>query len=206
MGRRLATTVVLLATALFSGCATTGLQSGQTVYLGDLGGAPIARDQPHKRETSLPDTTSYWDGDGVTGSPSITIDLGEQRALFYKGGELVGVSAISTGREGYNTPAGNFKLTQKDIDHRSNLYGDYVDSEGNVVMGDIGVNTHKAPPGTHFLGAPMFYFMRVHGAVGMHAGFLPGYAASHGCIRMPSKMAKTFYDNAPSGTPIRVTY
>src|SRR4029453_19612865 len=76
------------------------------------------------------DTVSYWDGDNVNGSPSVKISLGEQRAYFYKGGALVGVSQLSTGREGLNTPIGTYKIIQKDKDHVSSLFGDYVDSSG----------------------------------------------------------------------------
>ncbi len=74
------------------------------------------------------DNVSYWDGDGVPGKPSIKISLGEQRAYFYKSGKLVGISQLSTGREGQNTPVGQFKIIQKDLDHVSSLYGDYVDA------------------------------------------------------------------------------
>src|ERR1700756_1382106 len=56
---------------------------------------------------------SYWDGDGVTGHPSIKIDLESQRAYFYKGKQMVGVSIVSTGREGYDTPPGDFRVIQK---------------------------------------------------------------------------------------------
>ena len=73
---------------------------------------------------------SYWDGDGVTGHARIKIDLDSQRAYFYKGNKMVGVSVVSTGREGYNTPPGEFRVIQKDVNHASSLYGDYVDHSG----------------------------------------------------------------------------
>ncbi len=151
------------------------------------------------------DNVSFWDGDGVTGSPRIHIDLREQRAYFYKGNQLVGVSLISSGREGYRTPSGNFKIIQKNANHRSNLYGDYVDAAGNVVKKDVGIKRDPQPPGTRFLGAEMPYFLRIHGGVGMHAGFLPGYPASHGCIRLPKQMAQIFFNNVTYGTPVTVT-
>jgi len=98
------------------------------------------------------DTVSYWDGDNVNGSPSVKISLGEQRAYFYKAGVLVGVSQLSTGREGLNTPAGNYKIIQKDKDHVSSLFGDYVDSSGKVVVPNIDIKKDPKPPGTHFQG------------------------------------------------------
>lgn len=170
-----------------------------TQYLGGVyGTGAVASSAPQ-------DSVSYWDGDGVSGSPSIKIRLSEQKAYFYKGGELVGVSQLSTGREGTSTPTGTFKVTQKDKDHVSNLYGDYVDDAGNVVVPNVGVKTDPKPPGTKFRGAPMPYFMRIHGGVGLHAGYLPGYPASHGCIRMPEFMAENFFNAVSEGTPVTVT-
>ena len=142
----------------------------------------------------------------MNGSPSIVIDLGSQQALFYKGGQMVGMSPISSGREGYGTPTGRFSIVQKNRDHVSNLYGDYVDSAGNVVVRNVGVMEDPRPPGTSFRGAPMPYFMRIHNGVGMHAGYLPGVPDSHGCIRMPKEMAQVFFANAPSGTPVMVRH
>lgn len=192
--------IALLLVAL-SGCASYDrrLTSSSTRYLTSDGQV-----ETKPSNVGIADTVSYWDGDGVAGSPSITIDLGEQKAFFYKGGRLVGVSMISSGREGYSTPSGNFKIVQKNKDHVSNLYGDYVDSGGNVVVSNVGVKRDPKPPGASFRGAPMPYFMRIHGGVGMHAGFLPGFPASHGCIRMPERMAEIFFANVSQGTPVRV--
>lgn len=153
------------------------------------------------------DTVSYWDGDGIRGAPSIKIDLSDQKAYYFKGDELVGVAMISTGREGFDTPVGNFKITQKSKNHRSNLYGEWVDNSGNVIDDDVDVRQKPTPPaGVRFEGAPMPHFMRIHGGVGMHAGYLPGFAASHGCIRMPAHMAERFFMESPHGTPVAVTY
>ena len=82
--------------------------------------------------TAPVDNVSYWDGEGVSGKPSIKISLGEQRAYFFKGGQLVGRSSFDWS-EGLDTPAGNFRITEKDIDHASSIYGDYVDKNDNVV-------------------------------------------------------------------------
>jgi lipoprotein-anchoring transpeptidase ErfK/SrfK len=150
------------------------------------------------------DPISYWDGDGVQGNPLVIIYLNEQRAYFYKGDQLVGVSQISAGREGYDTPPGNYRIIQKDIGHVSSLYGDYVDATGNIIKKDVSVQKDPKPPGAIFKGAPMPYFMRITGGVGMHEGYLPGYPASHGCIRMPGKMAQIFFSNVNVGTPVTV--
>src|SRR5580698_6735938 len=65
------------------------------------------------------DEVSYWNGDGLLGRPAIVIDIENQRAYFSKGGQIVGVSVVSTGREGHDTPPGNFHVVDKDIDHAS---------------------------------------------------------------------------------------
>jgi hypothetical protein len=153
---------------------------------------------------AIEDTVSYWNGEGMGGRPSIKIDLGAQRAYFYRGGQLAGVSIVSTGREGHDTPPGKFHVTDKDIDHASSLYGDYVDPSGQVVVPNVQNKKDPRPPGTVFRGASMPYFLRIHGEIGVHAGYLPGYPASHGCIRIPETMAEKFYQYAPIGTPVEV--
>jgi lipoprotein-anchoring transpeptidase ErfK/SrfK len=183
---------------LVTGCAEDARFSPTTQYLGGpYGGVPAAGPR---------DTVSYWDGDQASGSPSIKISLGEQRAYFYKSGVLVGVSQLSTGREGLNTPTGSFKIIQKDKDHVSSLFGDYVDAAGNVVKANVDVQKDPKPPGTHFKGTPMPYFMRVVSGTGLHAGYLPGYPASHGCIRMPEFMAEDFFRSVSVGTPVTITH
>ena len=194
--------VGLLALLSLGACANydTRLSNNSVKYLG-TGNAII--DPATKENLAL--RKSYWDGDGVDGAPSIVINLSKQTASFYKGGKLVGVSAVSSGREGFDTPAGNYKIIQKNIDHKSNLYGDYVDASGTVVVKNVDAKKDPCPAGATFAGAPMPYFMRLtNTGVGMHQGFLPGVPDSHGCIRMPEKMVKIYWDNAPLGTPVTV--
>ena len=172
----------------------------QSQYLGGVyGNTPVSTSAPR-------DSISYWDGDNVSGKPSIKIKLNEQRAYFYKGGQLVGISQLSTGREGMGTATGSFKIIQKDQNHVSSQYGDYVDAADNVVVANVDVGKDPKPPGTHFKGAPMPYFMRIVGGTGMHAGYLPGYPASHGCIRMPEFMAENFFRSVSIGTPVTVSH
>jgi hypothetical protein len=184
---------------LVTGCGEDPRFSRNTQYLG--GGGTYGGGQ-----TGAPrDTVSYWDGDHASGSPSIKISLGEQRAYFYKSGVLVGVSQLSTGREGLNTPAGNYKIIQKDKDHASSLFGDYVDSSGKVVVANIEIKKDPKPPGTHFQGTPMPYFMRIVSGTGLHACYLTGYPASQGCIRMPVFMDENFFWSVSVGTPVTIT-
>ncbi|OYW76889.1 MAG: hypothetical protein B7Z37_06755 [Verrucomicrobia bacterium 12-59-8] len=150
------------------------------------------------------DTDSYWDGDGMSGSPSVRISLSRQRAYFYKGGELAGVSRISSGREGRDTVTGNFHIIQKDQEHSSSLFGSYLDAHGAVLQNDVDTSKDAKPKGAVYAGARMPNFMRIVGGTGMHEGYLPGYAASHGCIRMPGFMAEAFFRSVEVGTPVSI--
>lgn len=191
--------LLVLAVTCLMGCQSNDPRfNDETQYIGGY------RGRPKEKQRANFDNVSYWDGDHVKGPPSVSISLSEQKAYFYKGQELVGVSVISTGREGFDTPMGRFKFTQKDRTHKSSLYGDYVDREGNVLMKDIDNTKDRKPPGAIFDGAKMPFFMRITGGVGMHEGFLPGYPASHGCIRMPGFMAEAFFNNITLGTPVTI--
>jgi lipoprotein-anchoring transpeptidase ErfK/SrfK len=187
--------------ALLAGCATDPRMSSDTVY---LGGQRVPTVGAAEKRMNY-DNMSYWDGDHAAGPARIRLRLGEQKAYFYKGDQLVGVSIISTGREGFGTPSGTFKIQQKDRDHVSSRYGDYVDARtGEVVRKDIDRSKDPMPKGAKYDGARMPFFMRVSGGVGMHEGFLPGYPASHGCIRMPGFMAESFFRNVDVGTPVSI--
>jgi len=193
--------ILTASAALFLvGCDGDDPTMARSQYLGGVyGNTPVSTSAPR-------DTVSYWDGDGVSGKPSIKIMLAEQKAYFYKGGQLVGISQLSTGREGMGTSTGSFSIIQKDQNHVSSQYGDYVDSADNVVVANVDVGKDPKPPGAHFKGAPMPYFMRIVGGTGMHAGYLPGYPASHGCIRMPEFMAENFFRSVSVGTPVTVSH
>ena len=152
--------------------------------------------------TSLQET--MYDIRGLPpGRVAIEVDLSDQRANLYAGKELVLTAPISTGREGHDTIPGRYRVVEKDVSHRSSVYGAYV-AGGYVVQRDVDVRKDLRPPGARFVGAPMPYFLRIYGGVGMHAGYLPGYPASHGCIRMPAGAARRFYQAARVGTPVIV--
>ncbi len=96
----------------------------------------------------------------------VVVSLGSQRLFVFKDGYPWGSAPVSTGRHGHDTPVGVFPILQKSVAHRSTLYND----------------------------APMPYMQRLTwGGVAMHAGALPGYRASHGCIRLPWGFAKKLY-------------
>ncbi len=192
--------ILVVCAVSLAGCATNSSVSTNSNHLNPLlrGGTLDGK----SKESG--DGISYWDGDGVAGRPSIKISVEDQRGYFYKGNQIVGVSAVSTGREGYDTHPGKFRVMDKDIDHTSSLYGDYVDQDGQIVVQNVENKKDPKPRGTVFRGAPMPYFLRIHGGIGMHAGYLPGYPASHGCIRLPKEMAIKFFQDSPVGTPVEI--
>jgi len=96
----------------------------------------------------------------------VLISLPSQRAFVFKDGKLWDSSPVSTGRRGKRTPTGTFTILEKQVHHRSTKYDD----------------------------APMPYMQRLTwGGVALHAGHVPGYPASHGCIRMPWGFARRLY-------------
>jgi hypothetical protein len=107
----------------------------------------------------------------------IVVSLADQRLYAYHDQQLVAWSNVSSGKPGHETPTGAFSVSQKDVDHHSSLYDN----------------------------APMPFFMRLtDGGVGLHAGQLPGYPASHGCVRLPLDMARELYQRVESGTPVEI--
>lgn len=152
--------------------------------------------------TTVPELGALADR-GNTRHRRIVVNLREQKAYLYRYRELVAESPISSGREGKRTPSGRFSVIEKDAAHRSTLYGNYV-RNGKVVKANIDIRQGGRPPGTKFEGVPMPYFLRFSGACGLHAGKVPGYPASSGCIRLPKRQAKRFYDAVRVGTPVIV--
>jgi lipoprotein-anchoring transpeptidase ErfK/SrfK len=134
---------------------------------------------------------------------SVEIDLGDQKAYLLYDGRAVMESPISTGRYGHLTPAGSYQITGKDLNHASSIYGKIIDRGGRTVVADADVDM-IVPAGTRFVNAPMRYFMQFAPGIGMHAGYLPGYPASHGCVRMPEAKAIAFFRAVSVGTPVNV--
>jgi lipoprotein-anchoring transpeptidase ErfK/SrfK len=139
-----------------------------------------------------------------TGKASIVVRLGEQKAYLFRGKAEVASTRISSGREGHSTPTGRFHVIRKRKEHRSSIYGDYVDADGRVVKANVDVRKHRKPRGTHYLGAPMPYYLEFSPSYGLHAGHLPGYPASHGCVRLPYWRARQFFHAAKVGSPVIV--
>jgi lipoprotein-anchoring transpeptidase ErfK/SrfK len=135
----------------------------------------------------------------------VVVSLPKQRAYLMTGEQIVIDSPVSSGKRGHSSPTGHFSVLEKDPNHHSSLYGDFVDGYGRIVRAGVSAKIDAAPSGTRFAGATMKWFMRLTDeGVGMHVGILPGYPASHGCIRMPVDGAKLFYDHVKVGTPVEV--
>jgi lipoprotein-anchoring transpeptidase ErfK/SrfK len=139
----------------------------------------------------------------VRGQTAVEIDLQDQSVYLIQRGQVVLASPISSGRYGHLTETGSFKVVEKERSHYSSIYGKIVDANGNTIVSDADVDMH-VPRGGKFMPAPMHYFMRFHGADGLHAGYLPGYPASHGCVRMPEELAIAFFNAVDVGTPVTV--
>jgi lipoprotein-anchoring transpeptidase ErfK/SrfK len=145
-----------------------------------------------------------WKPDPSEPITRLEVRIGEQRVYVYQGENVAGVSPITTGKPGYDTPKGHYQILAKDIDHKSNLYGVFLDSNGHVVNQNASVG-QTPPSGSVYDAADMPYYMRLRDdGVGLHAGYLPGYPASHGCIRLPHAFAELLFSNISIGTPVDV--
>lgn len=144
-----------------------------------------------------------WTDATLPGSLSIIIDLSDQKATILRGGRPAGWTYVATGKSGHRTKTGRFHISEKVRDKVSTLWGQIVGSGGRVIVSDARAGRDG---GGRFVGAPMPYWMRIYGAVGMHAGPIPnpGNPASHGCIRLPRPMAQTLFDFVEIGTPVTV--
>jgi len=148
-----------------------------------------------------------WDGDGLAGPVHVTIDLQTQRAEVTIGGQPAGWAVVATGKAGFDTPAGEYKILEKVADKHSDIYGITVDMMGNEVNGNADVRKDRPPAGGKFIFAPMPYWMRLTWTgIGMHAGPIPepGTPSSHGCIRLPSEFAPKLFEVVKVGTPVTV--
>lgn len=194
------------AVLVLAACDPTLFQ-GRSAYMEGVG-KPVHRpvsNGPHHPRPAIPDDISYWDGDDIDGKPLIRINRKQQKAFFYKDKTLVGVSLISSGSEDHATPPGRYSITQKSKDHKSSIYGVFKDkATGRMINDNVDIRVDEIPEGAVYYAAPMPNFMRFHGGIGMHTGYLPGYAASHGCIRMPHHMSEKFFENVEVGTPVIV--
>lgn len=113
-----------------------------------------------------------------TGPVAVVVSLPEQRVHVYRNGIRIAVSTCSTGKPGHETPTGVFVVLQKDKHHKSSTYDD----------------------------APMPNMNRLTwSGIALHAGNLPGYPASHGCVRLPTTFSERLFDITHLGTPVIIS-
>jgi hypothetical protein len=119
-----------------------------------------------------------WTPDAAPDGPvAVVVSLADQRAHVYRNGVRIGVSTISTGKAGHETPTGIYTILQKRREHYSNLYDN----------------------------APMPFMQRLTwSGIALHAGHLPGYPASHGCVRLPAAFAELLFGVTRPGTIVVV--
>ena len=136
----------------------------------------------------------------------VEIILSLQRAKIYKDKEIAMDYPIASGRKTFPTPPGRYRIVEKVRSKKqSNLYGTIYDSEGNIYKDDADITEDEVPEGGEFKGAAMPYWMRLTWkGLGMHQGRVPRYPASHGCVRMPSKVASSIYSTLSIGTPVTI--
>lgn len=165
----------LLAVAIVVTAASTALTASATL---------TAHGHTKGREVT-PFTREFKPGDYVwkpwaspTGPVVIIVSIPEQRMAVYRNGIRIGRSTVSTGSAGHGTPTGVFTVLQKKVDHESSLYK----------------------------GAKMPHMQRLSwSGIAMHAGHLPGYPASHGCVRLPADFAEKLYSVTTTGTTVVIT-
>lgn len=151
-----------------------------------LASSPVAQSQPTLESGSVMVAAERLKAGEFLWAPEVApqgpvllvVSLATQRAVIYRNGVPIGITTVSTGRPGYRTPTGVFTILQRRVEHYSSLYDD----------------------------APMPYMQRLTwGGVALHAGELPGFPASHGCIRLPREFARLLYGVTRLGMTVVVT-
>ena len=157
-------------------CISLGLAACLAVL--SLAGTTAAAPVPASPLNLLPGEYLWTPELAPVGPVLVLVSIPEQRAYVYRNGVRIGVATASTGKPGYDTPTGVFSVLQKKREHYSNLYDD----------------------------APMPYMQRLTwGGIALHSGRVPGYPASHGCVRLPDAFAEKLYDVTTHGMTVVIT-
>jgi lipoprotein-anchoring transpeptidase ErfK/SrfK len=122
-----------------------------------------------------PGQSTWLESTPGRGGLLVVVDVARQRAIVYRSGQPIAVSTVSTGKPGRDTPTGVFPILSKETMHHSNLYDD----------------------------APMPFMQRLTwDGIALHAGHVPGYPASHGCVRLPKAFAEKLYGATSKGETV----
>ncbi len=168
---------------------------------------PVRPPAPPTDQKPRPKPPYTWNDEAAKtahGPARIVVCLSEQRAYLFKGEKQLGETKCSTGKTGFATPPGEYKITQKDLNHKSNLYGKFLDEDGGVLNSNVDMSKMKVPAGASFDGAKMPFYQRFTGGYGLHAGIVPNHPASHGCVRLPRAMAEHFFEHTQVGDEVTV--
>ena len=153
----------------------SALAMGAAGLLGLVAG-PLAGQHVFKEVGDLLPGEFTWHPERQPNGPvAVVVSLDEQRAHVYRNGVRIAVSTCSTGRPGHETPTGVFVVLQKDRDHRSSTYNNAPMPNMNRLTWD---------------------------GIALHAGNLPGYPASHGCVRLPLDFSALLFEITHVGTPV----
>jgi len=140
-----------------------------------IGGSVLGQSMFKEIQKLKPGEFTWHPERSPDGPVAIVVSLPDQRVHVYRNGIRIAVSTCSTGKPGHETPTGVFTILEKDKNHRSSTYDD----------------------------APMPNMNRLTwSGVALHAGNLPGYPASHGCIRLPMKFSELLFGITHVGTPV----
>jgi len=184
-----AVAAVAVAAPVFAANATTTIEAPTGTPVTIEAPAPAPRlappPPPGPSEDQLLAAASLKPGDfvwredasSIVGPARLLVSIADQRAYLYRGATLVAVTTVSTGRKGHATPTGSFKIMEKHAVHFSSKY----DS------------------------APMPHMQRLtNDGIALHAGYIPGHPASHGCVRLPAKFATQLFKVTSVGTPVTI--
>jgi len=161
-------------------------------------------------ELAYPKTYKVWKNGPVLARTNptnshICIDLAKQRGLLMNGKEVAMDYPICSGREGHETPPGEYTILEMLVEKKSNIYGRIYDADEHCVFPDADITKDHVPDGGRFEGAPMRYWMRLtNDGVGHHIAPVRRYPASHSCIRGQAEPIIIVYGKVKLGTKVSV--
>jgi lipoprotein-anchoring transpeptidase ErfK/SrfK len=170
----------LAAALLASSCSTTPVGSGLSAY------------HAYDRPTKLPANPS---------SVRVKVSLSKQRTYVMEGNEMLLVMPVAVGAPGSATPAGSFRIFNKEAKRRANTHG--FAYNGSQVKRSM---LSSRPVGWSFKGTPMPYWCEFKPAYGFHTGWVKHHPSTHGCIRMHENLAPKFFRLVSVGTPVNIAY
>ena len=166
------------ATVTLTSCVSTGLNPNVAAYR--------AFDVP----ASLPTNPS---------AVRVKVSISNQAVYVMEGDKPLMVAPVSVGTSGSPTPKGNFRIFNKEHEHRANTHG-YSYNGNDIRKGYLS----QRPSGWNFKGTPMPYWCEFSPAYGFHTGWMKPYPCTRGCLRMHENVSPKFYRLVSHGTPVNI--